>query len=91
MEHGYIITDFSSGRKAYIYDYDILMGIKARFNQEYWATYKPYKGKENKLLLKQVKNELYQRFARGDNFNSMVGIYYYTTKKAGRILLERLM
>lgn len=84
MEHGYIITDFSSGRKAYIYDYDILMGIKARFNQEYWATYKLYKGKENKLLPKQVKNELYQRFARGDNFNSMVGVYHYTTKKAGK-------
>ena len=84
MKYGYIIVDKISQRKAYIYDYDILMGIKERFTQDFWATYKPYKGKENKLLPKQVKNELYQRFARGDNFNSMVGVYNYTTKKAGK-------
>ena len=84
MEHGYIIVDKMSQRKAYIYDYDTLMGIKARFTQSFWAAYKPYKGKENNMLPKAVKQELYQRFAGGDSFEGMTGVYNYTTKKAGK-------
>lgn len=84
MEHGYIIVDKMSQRKAYIYDYSTLMGIKARFTQSFWAAYKPYKGKENNMLPKAVKQELYQRFARGDSFEKMTGVYHYTIKKAGK-------
>lgn len=84
MEHGYIIVDKRSQRKAYIYDHDILMGIKARFTQSFWTAYKLHKGKENNMLPKTVKQKLYQRFARGDSFEEMTGSYYYIVKKAGK-------
>lgn len=84
MEHGYIIVDKMSQRKAYIYDYNILMGIKARFTQGFWTAYKLHKGRENNMLPKAVKQELYQKFARGDSFEEMTGLYHYTVKKAGK-------
>lgn len=90
MEHGYIIVDKMSQRKAYIYDYDILMGIKARFNSDFWTVYKQYKGKESNNLPKPVKQELYQRFARGDSFNSMVGMYQYTVKQGKKEVLKEV-
>lgn len=90
MEHGYIIVDKMSQRKAYIYDYDILMGIKARFNSEFWTVYKQYKGKESNNLPKPVKQELYQRFARGDSFNGMVGMYQYTIKQGKKEVLKEV-
>ena len=84
MKTGMILLNPYSQHKAYIYDYDILMGIQARFNKEFWDTYRIYKGQENKLLPKPVLQELYQKFARGDSFNGMVGTYTYTSKKANK-------
>lgn len=90
MEHGYIIVDKMSQRKAYIYDYDILMGIKSRFNSDFWSTYKLHKGKENKTLPKSVKQEIYQKFANGDSFNSIAGNYTYIEKKGSKEKLKEV-
>lgn len=84
MDNGYIIVDNKSKRKAYIYDYDILMGIKERFTQDFWAEYKLFKGHENNKLPKPVKQELYQRFSNKESFKSMTGVYTYIVKKAGK-------
>lgn len=43
MEKGYILLNPISGHKAYIYDYDELMRIKSRFNQEFWSYYREMK------------------------------------------------
>ena len=40
MENGYILLNPLSRHKAYIYDYDILMGIKNRFTNEFWDSYR---------------------------------------------------
>lgn len=84
MENGYIILNPLSQHKAYIYDYELLMNIKKRFNQDFWRVYREYKPAVNMKLPKAVKQEIYQRFARGDNFESMVGMYQYKVKKANR-------
>lgn len=62
----------------------MLMAMKRRFTQQFWAEYKPYKGKENKTLPKAVKQQIYKKFADGESLKGMVGVYTYTTKKAGK-------
>ena len=84
MDNGFIILNPLTQHKALIYDYDMLMSMKRRFTQEFWAEYKPYKGKENKTLPKAVKQQIYKRFADGESLKGMVGVYTYTTKNAGK-------
>ena len=84
MSHGYIVLNQFSQHKAYIYDYDILMGIKERFTSEFWATYRQYKGTSNPKIPKSVLQRIYERFADGENFNAITGVYDYTVKKAGK-------
>lgn len=43
MEKGFILLNPLTGHKAYIYDYDELMRIKSRFNQEFWEYYREMK------------------------------------------------
>lgn len=84
MQNGYIILNPLSQHKAYIYDYELLMNIQKRFNQDFWRVYREYKPAVNMRLPKSVKNEIYQKFARGDSFESIVGMYQYKVKKANR-------
>lgn len=81
MEHGYILLNPLTLHKAFIYDYNLLMGIQKRFTREFWESYKPYKGKENNFLPKAVKQEIYKRFANGENPEDMVGMYNYTVMR----------
>ena len=78
MSHGYIVLNQFSQHKAYIYDYDILMGIKERFTSEFWATYRQYKGTSNPKIPKAVLQKVYKRFADGEDFNAITGVYDYT-------------
>ena len=84
MSHGYIVLNQFSQHKAYIYDYDILMGIKERFTSEFWATYRQYKGTSNPKIPKSVLQRIYKRFADGEDFNAITGVYDYTVQKAGK-------
>lgn len=84
MDNGYIVLSPVTRHKALIYDYDKLINIQKRFNYQFWLDRRQYKGQENKLLPKSVKQQLYERFASGEDFNSMIGTYYYTTKSAGK-------
>lgn len=90
MDNGYIILSPLTQHKAYIYDYDTLMAIQSRFNSEFWSEYKPHKGKENQLLPKQVKQEIYKKFASGMSPKSMVGIYTYTVKNGGKETIKEV-
>ena len=58
MDNGFIILNPLTQHKALIYDYDMLMAMKRRFTQQFWAEYKPYKGKENKTRPKAVKQQI---------------------------------
>ena len=83
MDNGYILLNPLSLHKAYIYDYDILMGIKRRFTSDFWSTYKPYKGKESKLP-KVIQQEICRKFSEGVPNQSLVGVYTYKVKKANK-------
>lgn len=82
MNNGYIILNSKTGHKAYIYDYDILMNMKKRFDNDFWNKYRSYKGKENKRLPKSIKAEIYQQLANGDDIESIIGERYITKKNA---------
>ncbi len=57
MDHGYILLNDKTRHKAFIYDYEDLMKIKAKFNGEYWNTYKEYKkSNPNSLIVEEVKH-----------------------------------
>lgn len=86
MNNGYIILNQFSQHKAYIYDYDILMGIKRRINSEDWdwGTYRLYKPNANRLLPNQVLQQVYRKFADGADINTIPGVYRYVVKKAGK-------
>lgn len=81
MDNGFIILNHTSHHKAYIYDYDLLMRTKARFTREFWEVYKKHKGHDNRKIPKSVLQQLYQRFANGEPFEAMAGVYTYTKKK----------
>jgi hypothetical protein len=83
MENGYILLNPLSKHKAYIYDYDILMGIKNRFTNEFWDSYRLYKNQETKLP-KPVQLELCRKFSEGVPIPSLVGVYTYKVKKANK-------
>lgn len=83
MENGYILLNPLSRHKAYIYDYDILMGIKNRFTNEFWDSYRGYKGQETKLP-KQVQIEICRKFSEGVPIPNLVGVYTYKIKKANK-------
>ncbi|MBQ7431619.1 MAG: hypothetical protein IJV29_18505, partial [Butyrivibrio sp.] len=83
MDNGYILLNPLSLHKAYIYDYDILMGIKKRFTSDFWDTYRPYKGKESRLP-KTIQQEICRKFSEGVPNQSLVGVYTYKVKKANK-------
>ena len=74
MKHGYIILNPLSQHKAYIYDYDKLMKMKARFTYDFWAARKPYKGKETRHS-KQVIAQICEKFVDGVPIEEMTGTY----------------
>ena len=86
MNNGYIILNQFSQHKAYIYDYDILMGVKRRINSEDWdwGTYRLYKPNANRLFPNQVLQQVYRKFADGADINTIPGVYRYVVKKAGK-------
>lgn len=83
MENGYILLNQFSLHKAYIYDYDILMGIKKRFTGDFWDSYRGYKGQESKLP-KVIQQEICRKFSEGTPNQSLVGVYTYKIKKANK-------
>lgn len=84
MKHGFILLNPLSQHKAYIYDFDILSGIKSRFNSDFWSAYKLHKGLENKLLPKQVKAQICEKFSKGLPPKDIVGVYSYEVEKASK-------
>ena len=84
MKYGFILLNPLSQHKAYIYDFDILSGIKSRFNSDFWSAYKLHKGLENKLLPKQVKAQICEKFSKGLPPKDIVGVYSYEVKKASK-------
>lgn len=81
MDKGYILLNALTGHRAHIYDHEILKGIKSRLTPEFYAIRRLYKGKENPLMPKPVLNQLCERFAAGEEFSDLSGIYTYTVKK----------
>lgn len=83
MKHGYIILNPLSQHKTYIYDYDKLMKMKARFTYEFWTARKPYKDKQGKHS-KQVIAQICEKFAEGVPVEKMTGTYTWVkeTKRA---------
>lgn len=80
MDNGYILLNPISQHKAYIYDYDILTGIKKRLTSDFWDTYRAYKGQEQ-FLPKAVKLQICQKFSEGMSNQDLTGIYNYEEKK----------
>lgn len=57
MDNGYILLNEKTGHKAFIYDYDDLMAIKAKFNGQFWETYKEYKkSNPDSVIVTEVKH-----------------------------------
>ena len=81
MDNGYILLNQYSLHKAYIYDYDILIGIKRRFTSDFWDSYRSYKGQESKLP-KTVQQEICRKFSEGIPNQNLVGVYTYKVKQA---------
>ena len=84
MQHGVILLNPLSQHKAYIYDFDILMGCKKRFTSEFWDEYRNYKGQENFSVPKSVRVEICKKFAVGLSMEAITGIYTYKVKKANK-------
>lgn len=80
MKYGYILLNPLSQHKAYIYDFEEMMGVKKRFNSDFWIEYKMYKGQETQLP-KQVKAQLCLKFSEGTPIKECTGIYTYKVKK----------
>lgn len=83
MQYGMILLNPISQHKAYIYDYDILMGCKKRFTSDFWESYRSYKGSEA-LLPKQVRAQLCTKFASGAPIDQCTGVYTYKVKKPAK-------
>jgi DNA polymerase I-like protein with 3'-5' exonuclease and polymerase domains len=80
MDKGYILLNSKTGHKAHIYDYEILIGIKKRFDSQFWPVYRQYKGKQNWDTPPPVLRQIYERFASGEDFEDMTGDYEYIEK-----------
>ena len=80
MKYGYILLNPLSQHKAYIYDFDEMMGVKKRFDGDFWTEYKMYKGQETQLP-KQVKAQLCLKFSEGTPIKECTGVYTYKVKK----------
>lgn len=83
MKYGVILLNPLSQHKAYIYDYEELMGCKKRFTSDFWEVYRSYKGTEAPLP-KQVKAQLCQKFSEGTPIDQCTGIYSYKVKKPSK-------
>lgn len=79
MRYGAVILNPKTQHKAYIWDYDVLMGIQRRFSFDFWAARKPYKGKQQRDIPKAVRSQIIGRFASGEPLQEMVEDYFYTT------------
>lgn len=90
MKYGYILLNPLSQHKAYIYDFNVLKGIKDRFTGDFWSTYKLHKGLENKLISKQVKIQICERFSKRLPFEDIVGVYSYEVKKANKKVIKQV-
>lgn len=84
MRYGFILLNPLSQHKAYIYDFDMLLGIKKRFDRDFWSTYKLHKGLETRPMPKQVKIQICEKFSKGLPFEDIVGVYSYEVKKANK-------
>lgn len=84
MQYGMILLNPLSQHKAYIYDYDTIMGCKKRFTSEFWDEYRCYKDKENQRIPKSVRAEICKKFADNLDVKDIVGIYSYKVKKANK-------
>lgn len=80
MKYGYILLNPLSQHKAYIYDFEEMMGVEKRFDSDFWTEYKMYKGQETQLP-KQVKAQLCLKFSEGTPIKECTGVYAYQIKK----------
>lgn len=83
MKYGFILLNPFSQHKAYIYDFDQLVGARKRMVDDFWIEYRGYKGQENKLP-KPVVAQLFQKFSSGIPLEECVGVYTYKVKKSSR-------
>ena len=83
MKYGFILLNSFSQHKAYIYDFDQLVGARKRMVDDFWIEYRGYKGQENKLP-KPVVAQLFQKFSSGIPLEECVGVYTYKVKKPSR-------
>lgn len=90
MQYGIILLNPLSKHKAYIYDFEMLTNIKNRFNSDFWMSYKLHKGLENKLLPKQVKIQICEKFSKGLPIEDIVGMYHYEVKKANKKVMNQV-
>lgn len=81
MNKGFILLNPLTRHKAYIYDFKILKGIQDRIYSDptFWQTYKLYKEskKQKKKIPNPVLMQLCERFANGEPYESLTGIYEY--------------
>lgn len=84
MQTGMILLNPLSLHKAYIYDYDIIMGCWRRFDDEFWDGYRSSKGHENPKMPKVIKAEICKKFAGGMSVEDIIGRYEYKVKKANK-------
>ena len=83
MKYGMILLNPLSQHKAYIYDFEEMMGCKKRFTSEFWEGYRTYKGSEQ-FLPKQVKAQLCLKFSQGTPIEECTGVYTYKVKKPSK-------
>lgn len=81
MEKGYIILNPLTKHRANIYDFELLKRIRGRFDSSFWDKYRFYKGQESKQVPGAVLRQLYERFADGEDFEDLQGIYEYEDDK----------
>lgn len=73
FEKGYILLNPQTGHKAYIFDYELLKKLQAKFTPAFYSEAKPYKGRQSSMSGAE-KRKLAERFADYE-FEDMKDLY----------------